>query len=282
LSSCVDWYAKDWNTCKQLPWKSSSNPWTSCQNLYSLWARENGNYWITTSWNTYEVYCDMEHDWWGWTLIMNSKVRYSTKPWVDFDSSFASMHWAYDWTNDFYLSKYTRAWNIWISKFRFENVWVRSTISSLTSETNTLNKIFYRWWTNYSGWVAPTSYSDKYLEQTKNSTMPWRTNSISNTTGFTVYWTGNTYYKTPTANGLTRSYTRILFGSCHRYWCSLWYQRAWMTRNWWAGYTSCPAWSPWYVPNGRCPWKERWLAMWRFSPWTTQTDSNIMYRIRVK
>jgi hypothetical protein len=216
-----------------------SNPWTSCLSLYNDWERENKNYYIDPDWEwvwnaPFEVYCDMEYDGWGWILVMSSLRRYTTKPNVDFDSSFASLHWKYVWWNNFYLSKYIRAWDIWIGKLRMEYEWKEASIFNLPEEANTLNELFYRPWTSYTWRIPPVSNSTKYPSQTKVSFLPWRPQTKICTDWFAVFWKDDRMLPWNTSGYDIPQ----LFHSCNR--CStvpsatvsLWYRRRdWIRRN---------------------------------------------------
>ncbi len=69
--TCIDWYT--WNWCLSQIWSNSNNPWSSCLEIKNLTSTTTDwIYWInpiqTSTW-TIQVYCDMNTDWWGWTLI---------------------------------------------------------------------------------------------------------------------------------------------------------------------------------------------------------------------
>ena len=50
---------------------SSLIPDASCKRLYDLWNRKDGVYEISLDWTkSVEVYCDMNSDGWGWTLVV--------------------------------------------------------------------------------------------------------------------------------------------------------------------------------------------------------------------
>jgi hypothetical protein len=48
-------------------------PWLSCKDIYeSRTGLSDGKYWIKPEWvsTSFEAYCDMTTDWWGWTLVL--------------------------------------------------------------------------------------------------------------------------------------------------------------------------------------------------------------------
>lgn len=54
---------------------SSSNPWVNCLTIKTNYPSSvDWIYWIKPDSNpTFQVYCDMINDWWGWTLVMRGK-----------------------------------------------------------------------------------------------------------------------------------------------------------------------------------------------------------------
>jgi len=78
LGKCKKWYYWDNATslCKQGNWNSEKSAGFSC---YTIKQSDNSKvswtYWIDPDWlwtwnSSFQVYCDMLKDWWGWTYVV--------------------------------------------------------------------------------------------------------------------------------------------------------------------------------------------------------------------
>jgi len=74
-----------------LIWSDSIKPWLSCQDILDKWwSTWDGNYWIISGWNTFQVYCDMTTDWWGWTRTVYYK-KDSVIIWNAWDDNYSDI-----------------------------------------------------------------------------------------------------------------------------------------------------------------------------------------------
>ena len=91
LSSAPSWTKSILSNWETQTWSLTSiNPLASCKRLYETrWKREDWVYTIDPEWNWtwFKVYCDMNTDWGGWTLVWTSWI------WVSTDTS--TVWWNY-------------------------------------------------------------------------------------------------------------------------------------------------------------------------------------------
>jgi len=102
------------------------NPQASCKRIKQTgWARSNGIYTISPVWEDFQVYCDMETAWGGWTM----GARSSTAGWDMFSLSVNSL---YPYTD------YGNAYSIDISDITYTNAMLVSFTNNISNITNTL------------------------------------------------------------------------------------------------------------------------------------------------
>ncbi|MCT4617509.1 MAG: fibrinogen-like YCDxxxxGGGW domain-containing protein [Candidatus Gracilibacteria bacterium] len=246
---------------------------TSCQNIYDKGERVSQNYLIDVDGDggndPFKVYCDMQYDGGGWTLVMRSVKWYDSIPTVNFDSSFTDLHGDYNEVGtDFYLSKYIRAGDVPISKFRLELDGTKASIYNLPTDANTVKELFYREGDTYSNWIPPVAFGNKY-SNTDHLQFPGR---IIGLAGYnTLEYIANKGFRVTGMGAAGNTRGLGMFNSCNRFDCGLdsgYGGRTGIKRTFWRG-------NPDHYTGGYG------IFGGHTTPGTDQAENDV-YKIRVK
>jgi hypothetical protein len=199
IQTCADWYVKNWDSCEQPSWGTSSNPWTSCLDLKNKWVNTNWVYWIKPSWTAFQAYCIMDWNWWGYTVVWATNTRKTTiSPWAsDIWSVPSTLNSS---TSEFLFSdaKITAiSWTLWTYAWYWDAkaMIIKHDVSS--------------WYYDYRNWTSDLLYDVNWIELTPKGRRfawrqhwPWIMRSWWNTRcswKFWVYWAAfcsSSLYKT--------------------------------------------------------------------------------------
>ena len=176
-------YVTDVNNVTQIIlWTSSSNPWLSCNDIkIQSPSAIDWIYWVKPDTNpTFQVYCDMTIDWWGWTLIMNLDTNdwnvenYNSAYWYDTSNYWTitnALTWDYKSGSGFNIISGTKF------MLKVHQEWIE--LAHTTFNINELNKTLYYFFNKWSNiqltssvissvWLTNLNASEPTIKQNLN------------------------------------------------------------------------------------------------------------------
>lgn len=229
VNSCNTWYTNISNVCTAI-WSTSTNPWLSCLDIKTKLASSiDWTYWIKPDANAaFQVYCDMNTDWWGWTLVRKtigtvivdgwtadlnkaSLVNLTTDSAHIADTTYNSINPSQVWNicdgrQTIYIRNISTAWysNHWValSCSYTINFWtgMKKDFTS-TTDSNFLYKSCWWWYsnTNAARWILSGIYivdnADYWCYDAASNTNTTSASPVKydNHTSTAVWWWGNWY-----------------------------------------------------------------------------------------
>ena len=189
-TSSLNWFILTTNWIKA-KWTSATDAWTSCKELLANWVTASWVYWIKP-WSiwTFQAFCDMSTDWWGWTNVWTNfwSIQWITASWSSPTNTWTSaniVNYNYIDLSDNLTCATPFQWyslnpiiksSIWVSEIKIE------------AKNYTISWDVRCWWSLYtvntSSYTKLNTFDDWYFYTCDNT---WKTTPYWNWYWFSAY-----------------------------------------------------------------------------------------------